>query len=376
MVSAMTRAQRAPLLLALLVSTARAQHASTAATTERDPIRTHVITLDVYAPRYSDFLERNPHLVEDLQTWKGVDGRKLGYKKLVADGIMTQALVDSKQTSEGMGGVSLSHRKIWEHVAATDELALIVEDDVYTHPEIREWAEAHREGLEAADITLCGFNTDSFTFTKDLVTGYASFQTYDPPAPSADWIKAALAGTNATDGSVHIARLSNAFGVYCYWISPKGANKLKDGILPLTLDHVFTYNKDVPGGWPPVGKPPVLFMPFNPIKTIVQNSIDVRLNRIYDEIDAYVLAPRPLAYTENDKTKSQVDPRNKWDPPPKGPTLTPGMNAEMRMGGVGGGGGTGVDQTRAGRTTKASVDPHGGAASTAPSSTTSSQGYA
>ena len=377
MVSAMTRVQRAPLLLALLVSTARAQHASTAATTERDPIRTHVITLDVYAPRYSDFLERNPHLVEDLQTWKGVDGRKMGYKKLVADGIMTQALVDSKQTSEGMGGVSLSHRKIWEHVAATDELALMVEDDVYTHPEIREWGEAHREGLEAADITLCGFNTDSFTFTKDLVTGYATFQTYDPPAPSADWIKAALAGTNATDGSVHIARLSNAFGVYCYWISPKGANKLKDGILPLTLDHVFTYNKDVPGGWPPVGKPPVLFMPFNPIKTIVQNSIDVRLNRIYDEIDAYVLAPRPLAYTENDKTKSQVDPRNKWDPPPKGPTLTPGMNSEMRMGGVGGGGGTtGVDLTRAGRTTKASVDPHGGAASTAPSSTTSSQGYA
>ena len=80
MVSAMTRAQRAPLLLALLVSIARAQHASTAATTERDPIRTHVITLDVYAPRYSDFLERNPHLVEDLQTWKGVDGRKMGYK--------------------------------------------------------------------------------------------------------------------------------------------------------------------------------------------------------------------------------------------------------------------------------------------------------
>ena len=124
-------------------------------------------------------------------------------------------------------------------------------------------------------------------------------------------------------------------------------------------------------------KPPVLFMPFNPIKTIVQNSIDVRLNRIYDEIDAFVLAPRPLAYTENDKTKSQVDPRNKWDPPAKGPTLTPGMNSEMRMGGVGGGGGgTGVDKTRAGKTTKASVDPHGGAASTAPSSTTSSQGYA
>ncbi len=117
----------------------------------------------------------------------------------------------------------------------------------------------------------------------------------------------------------------------------------------------------MPGGWPPVGKPPVLFMPFNPIKTIVQNSIDVRLNRIYDEIDAYVLAPRPLAYTENDKTQSQVDPRGKHDAPPKGPTFTPGMNSDMRMGGGGGGGG-GI------RTTKSAVDPRGGAASTAPSS--------
>ena len=58
------------------------------ATTVRaiDPIRAHVITLDVYAPRYGDFLERNPHIVNDLQTWKGVDGRKMGYKKLIADG--------------------------------------------------------------------------------------------------------------------------------------------------------------------------------------------------------------------------------------------------------------------------------------------------
>ena len=102
--------------------------------------------------------------------------------------------------------------------------------------------------------------------------------------------------------------------------------------------------------------------PFNPIKTIVQNSIDVRLNRIYDEIDAFVLAPRPLAYTENDKTQSQVDPRGKHDAPPKGPTFTPGMNSEMRMGGGGGGGGGGI------RTTKSAVDPRGGAASTAPSS--------
>ena len=117
------------------------------ATTVRaiDPIRAHVITLDVYAPRYGDFLERNPHIVNDLQTWKGVDGRKMGYKKLIADGVMTQALVDSKQTSEGMGGVALSHRKIWEHVAATDELALVLEDDVYTHPDIALWGESRRD---------------------------------------------------------------------------------------------------------------------------------------------------------------------------------------------------------------------------------------
>ena len=75
---------RACLLLSLLATTARAI----------DPIRAHVITLDVYAPRYGDFLERNPHLVNDLQTWKGVDGRKLGYKKLIHDGVMTRHGVD------------------------------------------------------------------------------------------------------------------------------------------------------------------------------------------------------------------------------------------------------------------------------------------
>ena len=85
----------------------------------------------------------------------------------------------------------------------------------------------------------------------------------------------------------------------------EGARRLKDGILPLTLRSCFKYNNAVPAGGRRWGKPPVLFTPFNPIKTIVQNSIDVRLNRIYDEIDAYVLAPRPLAYTENDKTQAR-----------------------------------------------------------------------
>ena len=201
-----------------------------------------------------------------------------------------------------MGGVALSHRKIWEHVAATDELALVLEDDVYTHPDIALWGESHRAELEAADIALCARRLH----LHQIVTGQSTFQTLR---------RCRRAGSNrrwpaATDGSVPARNCRRVRALVlldvaegrappqgwhpaadarsCVQVQQRGAGRLAAGGQAAGALHAVQPDQD--------DRP----------------ELDRRAPQPHLRRDRrVVLAPRPLAYTENDKTQSQVDPRNK-----------------------------------------------------------------
>ena len=292
-------------------------------------IRPHVITLDAGSARYSAFRAANAHLLANLTVWRAVDGRELRLSELVPEVISPGLLASEEDLNAGSVGTALSHRRVWQHVADSEETALVLEDDAVTHPQIEAWASRNHELLAAADLTLCAFNQDTITATIDPRTGSGAISAYDPPQPyQRPWIHAALRSTCR----VRRVRLSHAWGTACYWLSPQGARALLRRALPLSTESVFRHNDAAPSGWPPPGKEAALYGPFEQLRAIAQASIDSRLNALYDELDAYILAPRPLAYTENDKAESTIRRRPGVDGAPDPAAVRVPVGADGRDG--------------------------------------------
>ena len=181
---------------------------------------------------------------------------------------------------------------------------LILEHDALTHPHTFNYATHHAEELLSADITLCSVNQNSFlVHTDGRNVSHAKF--VSPQHPSLERIDKALQATNVS--RVESDKSSHGFwSASCYFVSPKGAKRLLGSqnrkALPLRLDHIFQYNPSVPGGWPPLGKPDIL-APFAPIKSLIQSTLDMRLNALYHVMNARLLQPA-LAYSPNDPSTS------------------------------------------------------------------------
>lgn len=237
----------------------------------------HVITFDAASARYNSFRESNPHLLPSLQRWGAVDGSRLPRAAMAHLGVADQELLarrsgsgsgtgsaekDTSSSSSGKKtkrnteflvsagalGAALSHRRVWRRAVAVDAPVLVVEDDVITHPGILQYAADHDAALRAADITLCSLNQDAFfvsTDTKNITAGGMA----EPAYPSAAWIRAALAATDP-EKDVQAHRLSLAFGLGCYWVSPQGAARLLEEAFPLPDAPIF----QPPGVWPPQGR--------------------------------------------------------------------------------------------------------------------------
>jgi GR25 family glycosyltransferase involved in LPS biosynthesis len=228
-----------------------------------------VITMDTDCNRFQAFAENNKHL--EFEIFKGISGATMPRDRRIAAGFVTEEIADIPDLTDARLGIALSHWSLWQAAIKRDSAVLIMEDDVMTHPQI--WSQIDSiPNLDEVDMVFFSANTDT-TMVMTSPEGLTQAMVFNPKNPHPDWIRTTLARTNASD--VRYWRLSRAFGLCCYLVTPRGAQALSKQMFPLRGDGVF--------------------VPFiNHL--VMQCAVDHRLNALYDELKVFIAMPF-LAFT-------------------------------------------------------------------------------
>lgn len=240
----------------------------------------YAISLDPSGLRYQAFARRNAHL-GSITIFQGIRGVEIPTSERVASGLMTPELVAAGTVTQGTVGCAASHRAVWRMIAASDTGAVIMEDDVLTHPDLRAYILANQALLKNADTVFFSVNTDSVLATVSA-QGLQTSAIMTPRNPDVSWIENAFAHTTLAD--VKVERLLKGFGLCCYWVSPQGAAQLLKTCFPLTqegTDIPFMRDK-----WP-------------------GSAIDGRMNAFFPSMRAYITRPF-LAYSPNTDSQTSI----------------------------------------------------------------------
>ena len=240
----------------------------------------YVITLDPESERFRQFLANNAHL-RDLAVVRGIRGRDIPRTERVSSHLLTEELDALGTVTDGTVGCAASHRAVWRAIAAAERGAVIMEDDVITHPGIAEYLAANAKLRANADAIFLSVNTDSVLSTVSA-QGLCVQEIMSPQYPSIEWIRNALAKTSISD--VRWYRMLKGLGLCCYWLSPQGAKSLLDSCFPLTSEGTdLPFMKDP---WP-------------------GSAIDGRMNAFFPELRVYLTRPF-LAYSPNTDSSTSV----------------------------------------------------------------------
>lgn len=235
-------------------------------------MRTLVISLDRTPERWTQFRANNKEL--SCSRRSAIDGTTLDASLLVK----TNHIEAGLRYSPGALGCAASHIGIWQDVADSGKESLVLEDDAVVH---RDWELLFykvRETLPRGwEYLALGFNMDC-PMQFDLLPGVTPCM--------GSFLAHRVAGGLKTFSSLDIRpvayRLQLCFGTPGYVITPTGARKLLEKLLPLKN---FTL-KCAAG-------------------EATNTGIDVALNTVYQDAEAYVSFP-PLVITPNDKSSSTV----------------------------------------------------------------------
>jgi GR25 family glycosyltransferase involved in LPS biosynthesis/Flp pilus assembly protein TadD len=243
--------------------------------------RAAVITMDAASERFAAFAEANAHLINRLEPWQAVDGRRFDRRQAEVSGLYSEAGLQVKGLTAGTIGCAASHRSLWESCLISNTPLLVLEDDVITHPGLELFIEAHRSELETCHVALFGCNTDSVLQAR-TAQGLTLTAVMEPTYPTQEWITAALAATDPEQ--VTFLALLKACGLCCYLITPCGAQVMLERSFPLT--------------------PLPTFMPLLRQSQLPGIALDWRLCALYPELDALICHPF-LAYSPNSDSSTK-----------------------------------------------------------------------
>lgn len=185
--------------------------------------------------------------------------------------------------SQGAYGCALSHIRLWERCADSQETLTIAEDDAVFRADFEHEANRVIASLSPDwDMILWGWNFDSILgleFMKNVSPAFMRFD-QDQMRQGIDFFVDSVEKVNAF-------RLRMALGTPAYTLSPKGAAALLDKCLPFKR-HLIEV--------PLMGR------------VFTNTGIDNQMNLVYPEINAFVTLP-PLVVTLNENSKSTVQKR-------------------------------------------------------------------
>jgi len=237
---------------------------------------TYVINLDRSKDRLTTFERLNGHLKIDFQRFPAIDGREVARGTLVDRGLITGDFC----YGDGALGCALSHVALWDLAIEKNRPLTICEDDAIFNHGFSSAAESVIQSLpQDWHLILWGWNFDSILLF-DILPGVS-------PCLSLVDEARMRAGTDAFQ-SLRLApqpfKLFNTFGLVGYSVSPQGAQVMKQRCLPLRNIDVY-----IPG----LGR------------TVANTGLDILLNTLYREINAYVSFP-PLIITKNTHHDSTI----------------------------------------------------------------------
>lgn len=232
-----------------------------------------MISLARTPDRLRRFRQGNAHMPDVALQW-AVDGKNTDRKALELMGTFQPGL----PYSPGAAGCFLSHLQFWDAVIETGEIGTVFEDDAVIHKHF----DHHSMKLaRPADwhIILWGFNFNA-PMVCDLMPGIA----HASVAMDQGELVTNLDRYQRLPICPGLYRLSHAFGTISYSVSPAGARRIKDLILPVR---------------PLTVQVPLLSQP------LPNMGVDVALNAAFRHLNAYVCFP-PLVVTPNHSGSSTV----------------------------------------------------------------------
>lgn len=246
-------------------------------------MRVQVINLDRSAGRLAEFTRVNAHLADAVR-FPAVDGKRLDLATLARHGLVS-ADIASNYTMEAVG-CALSHAALWESAIAEPQPTTICEDDaILKHRFDHHAAEVMRTLPADWDLILWGFNFDLFLIFEMLPGVSHCLAQFEQ-----ERMRAAAAAFQEQSADSRAFRLSWAFGIPCYTVSPAGARALRNRLVPfrpMTLPC-------------PQGIRAAPNMPYYRVL-----GVDGAMNSVYRELNAFVCVP-PLAISKNDRAASTI----------------------------------------------------------------------
>ena len=137
--------------------------------------------------------------------------------------------------------------------------------------------------LRRTDFLLLGWNLNS-VLRAEIFPGVACISLFEPAFPSPQQIRTVL----DQQARRQVVRLEKALGLSGYVVTPRGAQKLFDGLPSFEAEPLL------------VGRG---------IPQVPSFTLDAQMNRLYPELQAFVVLP-PLVLAENDQETSMTAPRH------------------------------------------------------------------
>jgi len=234
-----------------------------------------VIHLDRSTDRAAEFIARNRTLSYEFV--QAVDGTQLKSER-IADPRLFEG--DLPFPGPGAYGCALSHLAQWEFAIAHQAAVTIAEDDAIFRHDFEDASAAVMANLPHDwDIILWGWNFDSVLSVRALPGVSPAVMVF-----SQEMMRGNVDTFQSLSSPSHPYRLDNCFGIPAYSISPAGAARFRAWCFPMK-----NFKLHVPLLPAPVGN----------------TGVDVAMNRVYAEANAYVAFP-PLVITPNEAKTSTV----------------------------------------------------------------------
>ena len=238
-----------------------------------------VISLSKTPARLEEFRVNNPNI--DFEVFCGIDGAGINKNTEVISSFFSRDLT----YTNGAYGCALSHIHLWLECIEKNEPITVLEDDIILHNDFKDHRKAIIDQLPADwDICLLSWNLDSFLVTEII----------SPLIPELTLLNQELFIKNKIlykESNINPVpkKLLRAFGTSAYSISPRGAKKLIEKIIPITNFSVYFYGIN---------------------KIIKNNGIDIAMNKFYPDINSYVSSP-PISFPLNEHATSTVQENHK-----------------------------------------------------------------